>query len=840
MGKIFRTTINDFSGGQSDDIRLPIANQGALIKHFNIFNSAKKLIPYRSTEVDINDGSTADGMKQYDVRDFQLGSNGKLYGHAKVVATGYTKVVSKADPTTGNWTLEATAEGNAVRIPGCFIEWQGAWWMFAGTTAISKWTIGSTFSNAVGTAGVTITTVAQGIVGADNNLYMFYNNRVVRVAPDGTVSDNVLTALPSDMRITSVARYGTYLAIGMAYGTSASAAPSGASKVFLWDMVTDTTVSDVIDWGDGSLMVLGNIEGRIVGVSDKYMSSTLGVGQGAMVIRMWSGGIPQIMKEVIATQNVTLGRFLNTAVVKDNKLYWVASVPFGNSSSTESTFKLGIWCYGRKNTNSNFALSLDYIEEAIDTANYKIVSFGNAGNFWFINHSADGSITKTDDTGLYSFTSIYESQKLGDGKKTKKLIGAGVTTEPLPLSGSVTLKYKSHSGIPTSKAPGTMTNNDGGANTGAWTDPNNAMTNSDDYATCEMNAMEDSDYLDATNFGFAIPASSEITGVKVAINRKTNIDAGGLIDSWPESNWSSDYGTTSVYQRYGHSFVSTQGGTLASINFYLSKQGSPTGNAVAKLYLATGAVGSRIPTGAAIAVSDNLDVSTLTTTPTITELIFTGANKVSLPDDGTAYIITIEYSSGGDINYIKVGTGLDSGQGSSGNMSSYHTTNGWAAITGRDLIFYLYTDYCAIYEEVVQLIKGGTAIGDNKNDDNTAWLTEDFIAEHGANNDLWGLTLTPADINASNFGVRLQAASSVSSATASVKYIEITVFYRSTWTTIFTETADQSLRHEAVNIESSGETLPTYNEIEFRMESTGGAEILEMSFVSEEIDDNKY
>lgn len=444
MGKIYETKISRFDGGISDDLRQLIINAGGNIKHFDIFSNPNKLTPYRSTEADDNDGTGAGNLKQYNVQDFQLGLNGKLYGLGKPAASSLPKVFSKADPTTGNWTIEATAQGTGALIRGCFIEWQGAWWMFSGTTNISKWIIGGAFTDVVAALGATITTVAQGIVGQDGNLYLFYNNKVVRVSSAGNVTDNVLTAIPSDMRITSVCRFGSYLAIGCAYGTSATATPAGRSQVYIWDMVTDTSVSDVIDWGEGALMILDNIEGRLVGVSDKYLSSSLGLGQGSMVIRMWSGGTPQVMKEVVANQTVTLGRFIRNKVVKNNKLYWVASVPFHLSTSTESTYHLGIWCFGRKNRNSDFSLSLDFIEENIDTSNFYINSFGNAGNYWFINHSSDGSVHKTDDAANYSFDSIYESQIFAGGEANlkKKLIGVTVNTVYLPSNGQITLKYR--------------------------------------------------------------------------------------------------------------------------------------------------------------------------------------------------------------------------------------------------------------------------------------------------------------------------------------------------------------------------------------------------------------
>ena len=129
---------------------------------------------------------------------------------------------------------------------------------------------------------------------------------------------------------------------------------------------------------------------------------------------------------------------------KGNKLYFVASLPFGASTSTESTFHLGIWSFGRKTIHGNFALSLDFVEEGIDTANYKIVSFGAAGDFWFIAHSDDGSISKTNDVATYDFDSIYETQIWNPGGSSilKKLLGVTVNFAPLPSGATVTIKYK--------------------------------------------------------------------------------------------------------------------------------------------------------------------------------------------------------------------------------------------------------------------------------------------------------------------------------------------------------------------------------------------------------------
>ncbi len=103
--------------------------------------------------------------------------------------------------------------------------------------------------------------------------------------------------------------------------------------------------------------------------------------------------------------------------------------------------------------DQNFALTLDYIEEGVDTANFYINSFGAAGNYWFINHSAAFNVTKTDNAANYTFTSYYESpiinfiyglrhRLIPSSSSIKKMEGLTVTFDPLPAGAIVNLKYR--------------------------------------------------------------------------------------------------------------------------------------------------------------------------------------------------------------------------------------------------------------------------------------------------------------------------------------------------------------------------------------------------------------
>src|ERR1035437_3224159 len=133
-------------GGISDDKRSVGFKRGMFFAtgfqksaHFDIFTDPSKLIPYRSLEVDENDGSTSTGMLQYIILDFLYASaSAKLYGLGQTGA-GLTKIFYKADATTGNWTLPASSEGNGAVLNGCFFEFKDYIWGFQGTNQIFKY-----------------------------------------------------------------------------------------------------------------------------------------------------------------------------------------------------------------------------------------------------------------------------------------------------------------------------------------------------------------------------------------------------------------------------------------------------------------------------------------------------------------------------------------------------------------------------------------------------------------------------------------------------------------------------------------------------------------------------
>jgi hypothetical protein len=80
-----------------------------------------------------------------------------------------------------------------------------------------------------------------------------------------------------------------------------------------------------------------------------------------------------------------------------------------------------------------------------------------------------------------------------------------------------------------------------------------------------------------------------------------------------------------------------------------------------------------------------------------------------------------------------------------------------------------------VQDEKIRIIKGGV-VGTTDRSSASAWPTSLTFAQYGGGSDLWGLTWLPSDINASNFGLAIQAQSSFSD-TAAIDVVYITITY---------------------------------------------------------------
>lgn len=82
----------------------------------------------------------------------------------------------------------------------------------------------------------------------------------------------------------------------------------------------------------------------------------------------------------------------------------------------------------------------------------------------------------------------------------------------------------------------------------------------------------------------------------------------------------------------------------------------------------------------------------------------------------------------------------------------------------------------AITDYSVKLVKGGNITGGNYSKSGT-WSTAETASVYGGSSDLWGTTWTPANINATDFGVAIAVSSGKNNSDAYIDYIKVRVTY---------------------------------------------------------------
>jgi hypothetical protein len=102
-----------------------------------------------------------------------------------------------------------------------------------------------------------------------------------------------------------------------------------------------------------------------------------------------------------------------------------------------------------------------------------------------------------------------------------------------------------------------------------------------------------------------------------------------------------------------------------------------------------------------------------------------------------------------------------------------------ATITGIEVeIERAASNSSSLEDDDVYLLKAGSPSGDDKRS-TSDWSTFDSTRSYGDSSDLWGTSWTPAQVNASNFGVRLQVLNhNGSNRTAYVDHVQVQVWYQ--------------------------------------------------------------
>lgn len=156
----------------------------------------------------------------------------------------------------------------------------------------------------------------------------------------------------------------------------------------------------------------------------------------------------------------------------------------------------------------------------------------------------------------------------------------------------------------------------------------------------------------------------------------------------------------------GQTFNSTEKFTLVNATFRLWKVGNPTGTAHAVVYLTQGTAGvDATPTGSALAVSDDFDISTLGGAAASYNFTFSGANQI-VCQANTDYCVIFQLDDAvvidGAVNYVRIQTETVA-SADDGNCIDYDNSawNSYAA-AARGTYFIIYGD--SFWNDIADLI----------------------------------------------------------------------------------------------------------------------------------------
>jgi len=99
-----------------------------------------------------------------------------------------------------------------------------------------------------------------------------------------------------------------------------------------------------------------------------------------------------------------------------------------------------------------------------------------------------------------------------------------------------------------------------------------------------------------------------------------------------------------------------------------------------------------------------------------------------------------------------------------------------AIILGVEFIYERKKGDAASRDVEIKLVVNDVIVGDDKAQTTDFWGSTDEIRSRGGMFDLWGLTLTPADINSSLFGVVVRA--TASNAASHIDHIQLKIYYK--------------------------------------------------------------
>lgn len=444
-------TITNFNGGIAEDPREHKTDSFVTCKGFNSSTKDHTLVPYPETEAET---LSSGDITEKRISDVIVANDGILLAVGRnSAATPTTFDLLDKDSSTdisSAWTSFTSLSGVGGYRKNSLSFYKGSYFVYDEGFNIRKYD--GSWSN-IGNLGITsywdsMLVPKPFIHPLDDNLY-FAVSQSISVLDNTTLTAFSGSPIPTDMFVSSLTDFGAYLAIACA------PAINGVSRVFLWDRdTTRTTFTENINWGEGSLLVLENVGGVLVGVSvsdNSYSTTTQFVTtkNKKLTIRAYTGGTPQVIKELEVSDTFVLR---NIKAQVNGKLY------FGGDYD-DSLYVV------YKDRTGRIVVSKDRLlnnGSAITT----LRGFSVVGDYLFAMYDTAGSsglFYRTKVSPSYTASSTYTTLKnplmeVGDRGKKKKLhyVSVGKTSTTGQLVCSVSVDGGSYTTVSTLTAGGKL------------------------------------------------------------------------------------------------------------------------------------------------------------------------------------------------------------------------------------------------------------------------------------------------------------------------------------------------------------------------------------------------
>src|SRR3990167_6085464 len=471
MGTIIETKINRFDGGITNDPRNPVGNVARIVSNFDVITSPNKMTPYRSSES--GDDAPTTSIKRNFAIALRTGTTYSLYALGVVSGAATAEVLYK-NLTTGAATY---LDDNAWATPSnnqsstgstnfnLFVYYRKVGLIFGARAGTNIWAFSPTGSAwADSHQAVTYTEIGQGIVHSkDDILYIpYYNNaggagaKSFIAKNNNGVWGNTALTLPDHLIPTSVSEAGNFLAI-----LCTPASGIGNSRLFLWDRnETTTTLAESIDAGTGSGIIVEELDGELITISQRggsgtsFASNPHGTSshRDRVIFRRLIGNqlvkFLELQANHSGSSNTTQLPLYKQKI--DNRLFFQMLIELNGS------VRDGVWSIGRSGPSNELVL----VHERTSNNNTALATsdtlrgFFQVGDYLFQSYIASSShnTTKTDDGSTFSHNSIYETKTFdaGDASQYKDLKEISVHTEYMPTAGQITLAYQINQNVGTS------------------------------------------------------------------------------------------------------------------------------------------------------------------------------------------------------------------------------------------------------------------------------------------------------------------------------------------------------------------------------------------------------